>query len=69
MSQVQTFHLRLQLGRGFKKILNLMGRQCLCGDKIGMKCRPAEKIKLLIPLGKESKSFRDLAALEQGLEG
>ena len=69
MSQVQTFHLRSQLGRGFKKILNLMGRQCLCGDKIGMKCWQAEKIRLLIPLGKESKSFRDLAALEQGLEG
>ena len=69
MSQVQTFHLRSQLGRGFKKILNLMGRQCLCGDKIGVKFWGTEKIGLLIPLGKENRSFRDLVPLEQGLEG
>ena len=47
-----------------------MGRQCLCCDKTEVKCWGAEKIRLLIPLGKESKkSFRDLVALEQGLEG
>ena len=57
------------MGREGKKTLNLMGRQCMCYDKIGVKCWGAEKIGLLIPLGKESKSFRDLVPLEQGLEG
>ena len=54
VSQVRTLHLRSQLGRESKKTLNLTGRQCLCGNKIGMKCRWAEKIGLLIPLGKET---------------
>ena len=57
------------MGREGKKTLNLMGRQCMCYDKIGVKCWGAEKIGLLIPLGKGNKSFRDLEALEQGLEG
>ena len=70
MSQVQILlPRRSQLGREGKKTLNLMGRQCLCCDKIGGKCWGAEKIGLLIPLGKGNKSFRDLEALEQGLEG
>ena len=57
------------MGRGFKKILNLMGRQCLCCDKTGVNFWGAEKFGLLIPLGKKSKSFRDLAVLQQGLRG
>ena len=37
--------------------------------KIGVKFWGAEKIGLLIPLGKESKkTFRDLVALDQSLE-
>ena len=37
--------------------------------KIGVKFWGAEKMGLLIPLGKESKKiFRDLVALEQSLE-
>ena len=70
VSQVQSLRLRSQLSREGKKTLSLMGRQCLCGDKIVMNCWGAEKIGLLIPLGKESKKrFRDLAALQQSLEG
>ena len=58
------------MSREGKKTLSLMGRQCLCGDKIVMNCWGAEKIGLLIPLGKESKKrIRDLAALQQSLEG
>ena len=57
------------MGREGKKTLSLMGRQCLCCDKIGVKFWGAEKIGLLIPLGKENRSFRDLVPLEQGLEG
>ena len=67
--QVQTLHLRSQLGKKGKKTLNLMGRLCVCCDKVGVKCWGAEKIRLLIPLGKKSKSFRDLAVLQQGLRG
>ena len=43
VSQVQTLHLRSQLSREGKKTLSLMGRQCLCGDKIVMNCWRAEK--------------------------
>ena len=57
------------MGREGKKTLNLMGRQCLCCDKIGVKFWGTEKIGLLIPLGKENRSFRDLVPLEKGLEG
>ena len=47
-----------------------MGRQCLCFDKIGEKFWEAEKMGLLILPGKQNKKkFRDLVALEQGLEG
>ena len=69
VSQAQTLCPRSQLGEEGKKTLNLMGRQCLCCDEIGVKCWWAEKMGLLISLGKENKSFRDLAALQQGLEG
>jgi len=58
------------LGWEGKKTLNLTGRQCLYCGKTEVNCWGAEKFGLLIPLGKESKKrFRDLAALEQGLEG
>ena len=61
---------RSQLGREGRKTLNLMGRQCLCCDKIGEKFWEAEKMGLLILPGKQNKKkFRDLVALEQGLKG
>ena len=48
---------------------DIPGRQSLWGKKIGVKFWGAEKMGLLIPLGKESKKiFRDLVALEQSLE-
>ena len=46
-----------------------MGRQSLCYGKIGEKFWGAEKTGLLILPGKQKKKFRDLVALEQGLEG
>ena len=67
VSQVQTLHpRRSQLGREGKKTLNLTGRQCLCCDKTGVNCWGAEKFGLLISLGKESKSFRDLGSTATG---
>ena len=57
------------MGREGKKTLNLMGRQSLCYGKIGEKFWGAEKTGLLILPGKQKKKFRDLVALEQGLEG
>ena len=57
VSQVKTPRpRRSRLGREGKKTLNPTGKQCLCCDKTGVKCWGAEKIGLLIPLGKESKS-------------
>ena len=44
--------------------------QWMCCNKIGVKFWGAEKMRLLIPTGKENKKhFRDLVAREQGLEG
>ena len=68
MSQIQiTCSKRSQSGRETERH---PGRQSLCCNKIGEKLWGAEKMGLLIPPGKENKkSFRDLVALEQGLEG
>ena len=68
-SGINSLPKEVAVGQGRQKTLNLMGSQCLCCDKIGVKCWGAEKIGLLISLGNKSKSFRDMVPLEQGLKG
>lgn len=73
MSQIQTVSSsRSQTGREGRKApeSTRYWRQWLCCNKIGVKFWGAEKMRLLIPTGKENKKhFRDLVAREQGLEG
>ena len=66
MSQIQTIYLLKEVtGREGRKTC----RKTMCNEK-GEKFWGAEKMGLLIPPGKENKkSFRELVALEQSLEG
>ena len=70
-NESDTNHLSAQGGHSqVGKAERHPGRQCLCCNKKGEKFWGAEKMGLLILPGKENKkSFRDLVALEQGLEG
>ena len=67
MCQIQT--IGSERSRSGRETERHPGRQNLCSNKIGEKFWGAEMMGLLIPPGKENKSFRDLVALEQGLEG